>query len=270
MPNGVGNSSRVSPGAVTRELRRGHLPLRDRGAHAALALVPAQATESVLVDLVVPRMGLQFPRQMSYESWLRIGGKLSSVANSSAWCLGDWVAYGEVAYDGRYRDAIERTSLDYQTLRNYAWVARRFALSRRRDKLSFGHHAEVAALPEVEQDFWLRKAEEASWSRNQLRREVRASLRERDGSAADQPPPVPPSPAGHGRPAEGHRGQPAAAEDSGRPDGTELVIEITPAQLRVFERAAVEKGLSISSWAAQTLDEAARPRKSDPSRKETP
>jgi hypothetical protein len=41
---------------------------------------------------------------------------------------------------------------------NYAWVARRFAMSRRRDTLSFGHHAEVAALPEPEQDFWLREA----------------------------------------------------------------------------------------------------------------
>ena len=43
--------------------------------------------------------------------------------------------------------------LDYQTLRNYAWVARRFAMSRRRDTLSFGHHAEVPALPEPEQGY---------------------------------------------------------------------------------------------------------------------
>ena len=35
----------------------------------------------------------------------------------------------------------------------------RFDLSRRRDKLSFGHHAELAALPEHEQDEWLDQAE---------------------------------------------------------------------------------------------------------------
>lgn len=75
--------------------------------------------------------------------------------------------------------AVEQTALVYQTLRNYAWVARRFPVSRRRDSLSFGHHAETAALPEPEQDFWLRKAAEQHWSRNQLRREIRASLRER-------------------------------------------------------------------------------------------
>jgi hypothetical protein len=64
-----------------------------------------------------------------------------------------WLIHGENAYSGRYRDAIEQTSLDYQTLRNYAWVARSLPLSRRRDTLSFAHHAEVARPPECEQDF---------------------------------------------------------------------------------------------------------------------
>jgi hypothetical protein len=151
----------------------------------ALAAAPPARTGAV--ECIVPRKGLLLPRQLPFQAWLSIGSQLSAVANSSAWCLGDWLAYGETAYNGRYRDAIEHTSLDYQTLRNYAWVARSFELSRRRDTLSFGHHAEVAALPEVEQDFWLRKAEELDWSRNQLRREVRASLKERGGQAGGQP-----------------------------------------------------------------------------------
>jgi hypothetical protein len=94
--------------------------------------------------------------------------------------------FGEQAYAGRYRQAIKRTSLDYQTLRNYAWVARRFAMSRRRDTLSFGHHAEVAALPEPEQDFWLRKAEEHRWPVKHLRRQVRVSLAERSAEPYDR------------------------------------------------------------------------------------
>jgi hypothetical protein len=83
-------------------------------------------------------------------------------------------------------------------LRNYAWVARQVPLSRRRDSLSFGYHAEVAALAQAEQDFWLRKAEELSWPVRQLRQEVRASIRERhagktsargeDGGAGQAPP----------------------------------------------------------------------------------
>src|SRR6266536_1438757 len=60
--------------------------------------------------------------------------------------MGAWLAHGQAAYRSRYRTAIEQTGLDYQTLRNYAWVAGRFELSRRRDTLSFGRHAEAAAL----------------------------------------------------------------------------------------------------------------------------
>jgi hypothetical protein len=45
-------------------------------------------------------------------------------------------------------------------------------LSRRRDALSFQHHAEVAALPEAEQDLWLSRAKTDGWSRNELRRRL--------------------------------------------------------------------------------------------------
>jgi hypothetical protein len=129
--------------------------------------------------------GLQLPGQLPFERWLGIGRQLSAISSSAAWCLGDWLAFGEKAYPGRYRQAIEQTSLDYQTLRNYAWVARRFALSRRRDTLSFGHRAEVAALPEPEQDYWLRQAEQHRWPVRQLRWQVHDSLSERSPGQHD-------------------------------------------------------------------------------------
>ncbi|MFD3523433.1 hypothetical protein [Streptomyces sp. NPDC058653] len=65
-------------------------------------------------------------------------------------------------------------NLSDQTLRNYAWVGRRFEHHRRRDTLSFAHHAEVTRLSPPEQDLWLGKAEAQKWSRNELRRAVRA------------------------------------------------------------------------------------------------
>lgn len=128
---------------------------------------------------MISGQGLQLPRQLPFEKWQGIGRQLSAVCTSAAWCPGDWLAYGESAYAGRYREATEQTALDYQTLRNYAWVARRFAMSRRRDTLSFGHHAEVAALAEPAQDYWLRQAEQHRWPVRQLRRQVRTSLAER-------------------------------------------------------------------------------------------
>jgi hypothetical protein len=191
------------------------------------------------VPMLIPRKGLQLPERLPFDKWLSIGGQLSDVCTSSAWCLGDWLVYGEEAYSGRYRDAIEQTSLDYQTLRNYAWVVKRFALSRRRDTLSFGHHAEVAALSEPEQDFWLRKAEEFGWSVKRLRREVRTSLAERSAS--------------------GDRQHEDAANRSQREwSMASLEIHIAPDKLELCHAAAERAGLSMAAWAALALEQAAR------------
>jgi hypothetical protein len=214
----------------------------------------------------MPRIGLQLSRQLPFDSWLRIGRQLSAVVNTSSWCLGDWLVYGEAAYSGRYRDAVERTSLDYQTLRNYAWVARRFPLSRRRDNLSFGHHAEVAALPEPEQDFWLRKAQELGWSRNMLRRELRASMKERK---AGWPPPGPErrgDPDLSQPPAEGSDGSGSAGPGlAGEPAGQDhaaggahrLELNLTSEQLTLCREAASKEGLCVDDWALQVLKAAA-------------
>ncbi|GAA4198944.1 hypothetical protein GCM10022252_50090 [Streptosporangium oxazolinicum] len=120
------------------------------------------------------RTGLQLPSSLPFDTWRRIGHQISLIADSSAWWLGDWLVYGETEYTDRYKRAVEESSLDIQTLRNYAWVARRFPVSRRRDKLSLQHHAEVAALPEHEQMLWLDRAERFNWSRNRLRSQIKA------------------------------------------------------------------------------------------------
>jgi hypothetical protein len=191
-------------------------------------------------QVVVPRVGLVFPARLPFEAWLGVGAQLAAAASSSAWCLGDWLVYGQSAYGGRYRDAVERTGLDYQTLRNYAWVAGRFELSRRRDALSFGHHAEVAALPAPEQDFWLRKAEEFGWSTMRLRRQVRASLAER----------------GQGRP--GLESGPAGPGGDQRGPGSAVIrVTVTPAQLALCERAADQERTALRVWAARALERAA-------------
>src|SRR4051794_19031911 len=120
---------------------------------------------------------LQLENDMTFESWLVIGRRLSRITNASPLWLGDWLIYGRRAYGERYKAALDVTDLDYQTLRNYAWVARSFPVSRRRDSLSFQHHAEVASLPEPEQDLWLKRADGAQWSKTELRRRVAAERR---------------------------------------------------------------------------------------------
>jgi hypothetical protein len=136
---------------------------------------PQQPREPFKVRGAVPsRIGMRFDARLPFEDWHRLGKQLSMHANASVWWLGDWVAFGKEKYGRRYKQAVVITGLDYQTLRNYAVVARRFDMSRRRDKLSFQHHAEVCALSPKEQDRWLDRAEACRWTRNQLRRQLRA------------------------------------------------------------------------------------------------
>ena len=184
-------------------------------------------------------IGLDLPRQTSYQRWLSIGQQLAAGASSSAWCLGDWLVFGERQFEGRYRGAIEQTSLEYKTLRNYAWVARKFAPCRRHDDLSFGHHAELAGLPEPEQDFWLRKAAALGWSRNVLRRELQGSLRERGEDQA--------------------RSDYLAGPAGDDPQCTEkLRVTVTVDQLEVIRQAAQLAELSIDTWVPLVLEDAAR------------
>jgi hypothetical protein len=230
---------------------------------AALAAIPqvvdqAACRRSSIGDIasIVQLRGLQLPPRLSYGRWLAIGTQLASVTTSTAWCLGDWLAYGETAFTGRYREAIEQTSLDYQTLRNYAWVAKRFPMSRRRDTLSFSHHAEVAALTGPEQDFWLRKAEELSWSRNELRREVKGSLHERKIStdASREAPPRLPVEA-YGAPDQiPGQGWSATVGDA----GSTVKVCIPAEQIEIYQKAADACGLCVEEWALQILEGAAR------------
>lgn len=121
------------------------------------------------------RISLTLPEEISLDDWKDIGEQISVISDSSSWWLGDWLIYGQDRYPDRYHRAIADTALDYQTLRNYAWIARKFPPARRRESLSLQHHAEVAALPEHEQEVWLTRAQEFAWSRNVLRRNLQTA-----------------------------------------------------------------------------------------------
>ncbi|CAL9572355.1 hypothetical protein SUDANB95_04821 [Actinosynnema sp. ALI-1.44] len=127
--------------------------------------------------ILTTRVGLRIPERIDFETWARAGGQLARISDSSTWCLGDWLVHGQDRYTEGYRKVVEEVGLDYQTLRNYAWVARRFPWARRRPELSFQHHAEVTPLDDAEQDRWLDDAQRHGWSRNELRRRLRASRR---------------------------------------------------------------------------------------------
>ncbi|WP_198550503.1 LmbU family transcriptional regulator [Streptomyces silvensis] len=188
-------------------------------------------------SVVARRTSLDLPVDLPLERWRSLGEHIAVIAESSSWWLGDWLIYGQAHYPDRYKIALADTSLSYQTLRNYAWVAGRFGVARRRDRLSFQHHAEVAGLEERVQDHWLEQAERHGWSRNEMRRHVKNShsLRARERR------PVADAAA---RPSSG--GKPAA-----------IRFKITTERHIRWQKAAANQGQALAEWIVAVLDRCA-------------
>jgi hypothetical protein len=117
--------------------------------------------------------GIKFQEELSFEEWEALGQKLAPVGKSIGFIIGDWINYGEKLYGQKYEEAISRTGLAVQTLRNYAYVARKVGLSCRHDKLGFEHHYVVAKLksPE-EQTRWLKMAVKHKLGKRRLQKSI--------------------------------------------------------------------------------------------------
>lgn len=105
--------------------------------------------------------GWRLPGDMAVEEWKAAGQALGRIERAVMWWIGDWWAYGEHRYGDRKAivEAPGWTGPSFQTCMNAALVCRAFETSRRREVLSFKHHAEVAALPPLEADRLLAAAE---------------------------------------------------------------------------------------------------------------
>jgi hypothetical protein len=68
------------------------------------------------------------------------------------WLIGDWWRFGAYRY-GERKQAVEGWGwLAVETVQNYGHVCAKFETSRRREVLSFSHHAAVASLDPAEAD----------------------------------------------------------------------------------------------------------------------
>lgn len=213
--------------------------------HDVLGELNSNPAALQLGSSVVPKStGLVFTSKVTFQAWESIGQHLLSVADTTAWWIADWLAYGEASFRDRYHEAIRQTSLKYQTLRNYAWVARQIDLPRRRDRLSFGHHAEVAALNQPEQDFWLRKADELGWSRNHLRSEIRASLRERGINHKSSPWSISQS---------SHDMRRERRDRDTNSTTMNITLSLTSCEFARFTEVAHKQNQEVEEWALQAL-----------------
>jgi hypothetical protein len=112
-------------------------------------------------------------QELDANEWASAGRRIGAVGRSVQWLLGDWITYGNERFGERYARASRITGYDPQTLMNMVYVASRFAISRRRENLSWSHHEALAALEPEEQEGWLDEADEHRWSVSDLREMLR-------------------------------------------------------------------------------------------------
>lgn len=119
--------------------------------------------------------GLLLDDDVSFEEWQAIATSFGKALNAAAWCIGDWLVYGErkwgkqLLMEGEAFDpakpnripshafdaAVAATNLDRQTLSQYASVCRAIPHGSRRDGISFAHHRLLSSLPEPKREEWL-------------------------------------------------------------------------------------------------------------------
>ena len=118
-------------------------------------------------------LSLDIPEDIGREVWLELGRELHRRREVSQWALGDWACHGDRRY-GDLAEAAAEIGIGYGNLRNLASVSRKIELSRRRDTLSWSHHAAVASLAPEVGDGLLDRAEAEGWSREVIREEAKA------------------------------------------------------------------------------------------------
>jgi len=115
---------------------------------------------------------------MSFEHWVLNGRRLGATGRGIGWWIGDWLRFGNARYGEKYVQAAKITGYDKQTLMNMVYVASRINVERRRERLSWSHHAEVAATEREQQEHWLDRAEESRLSVQDLRQLLRKARKD--------------------------------------------------------------------------------------------
>ena len=142
--------------------------------HGALAPNGVQGSDA---EVSISAVAWSAAGDLSLLEWSQSGRRLGVIGRASGWWIGDWLNYGNSRFGERYVRAARITGYDVQTLMNMVYVTSKFEPSRRRDNLSWSHHAELAALEPEDQDYWLERAEAERLSVRCLREEVRRQRR---------------------------------------------------------------------------------------------
>lgn len=148
----------------------------------------AQGTGPLTIDgFKLTRVGLSPVGKPDLDTWKKAGGSLQQMDGAIHWWIGDWLNYGHEHYEhGQYEEALEVLPFTYSTITHDKWVAQQIESCRRRQNLSWSHHATVAPLELEQQEELLAEAEKEGWTRAELRRRIKEPWGDDDnGDTAD-------------------------------------------------------------------------------------
>jgi hypothetical protein len=114
------------------------------------------------------RLGLKVESRITYGEWVQLLRKVYLVFDSSAWWLGDCLAFGEHAYHEKYSVAVRDLGLSHSRVKELTYVSANVPRDRRRAEVSWSHHRLVAPLSSDDQVRWLQAAAAGSWSKREL------------------------------------------------------------------------------------------------------
>jgi N6-adenosine-specific RNA methylase IME4 len=121
---------------------------------------------------------------ITIEEWKELGGQLKKIEGCVQFWIGDWARFGdkkgftEKYTDSKVYDELEEiTGLERKAIQNIKSITDNIDSSRRREDLSFSHHAEVAKLNPEKQTEFLQKASEEKLSVRELRNLIKQEER---------------------------------------------------------------------------------------------
>lgn len=152
-----------------------HVPLP---AEPSVAEPDTEVAEFIAAHVQYTTVGIVIKGDPTFEEWMKGVPFHMALRTRTQWILGDYIRYGEI-YGEKYSQAVDFGKSDSR-LQTYVSVCGRFDLSRRREHLSFDHHAECAYIEPREADALLIRAEREQWSKMDVREEV-ARINERNG-----------------------------------------------------------------------------------------
>lgn len=94
---------------------------------------------------------------------------LGAMARGHQWWIGDLLVHSEERFGEEFAQLEAELELEPRTVANYRWVAGSVKASRRREALSWSHHAEVGRLTATQQKKALERAEKDGMTVRELR-----------------------------------------------------------------------------------------------------